>query len=1789
MKCININNKEYKDLLKDSGLKSLILQFKISKWQEETGLDRFPSKDEIMSFNEVSYNLKAVDILSSDKALEVFKKGKKNGWDLNKILTELQIPKAQKQIILDKNISDREEIITSLLAENSFVVEVNTAKKGEQRYDEVQNRIIQNEDSDKPSNYYQQLTVPGGTNYTENEISTPDIIPNIKGHAQFSTDNGIGWFRSDDKVSNFKESYKGELNNVPSDILEEQGYLSTKTRRILEVQSDLFQKGRDKKDLIEVKGEKDIYYKHEDTGKIVNGQDLIDNYSDEERIKYIKTDSKAASNQFLQLLNKKGNWDNFFIQSIVQDSVKKGYEKVLFPTGDTAAKVEGHQTIEEFIVEKENRIEKLEQQNDDYFSNEYDIIQDSLPDEITESSYIKSRLKSVNQEIEQLQDEIDSVQEQGFEALAPIHTFYQSKVTNILNKLYKVNKITDEHGNTWNEVDLSQHKVNEPIILKKVADLIDENAADIFISEDINDESKSNTSSITKNILFNGKMGKFTAQEILNNIKNNLDLLEGDTKVLESIISYLGKSKSKVRFAYKDELNGAVMAYDASTNTIIIDRDNFDKYNSRYIIESFLHEALHSVTVHSLLNPHHSIDNKIFSDFMNKSFQYYKNLSKEKDRYGFENVSEFVAEVFTNPSFANHIKSLDKLKNIKKGFFAKLIIKLRSILGLNPSYDKVIKSIIKTASTSENQITMNSRLFNKETEGNPFIETDTPLQKYDRIIDKINEGLKTNIRSLQHKAKITRHSDEDKADAIDNYVETLTMTLDLINEKKDVDKILTINTFAKSLNASLRNINKKISQIDYDNHSDAKYTYDTYLKYLTTFDSISELKKLLNELEQNQDESIITKEELQNIKSIINNASSNYQTLENKMSVVAKGIVFNMINDIKYHPEIETIHINRLNKEHKESKIIKDRNSWVIDMMNNRDKELIEKDVNDKSKSLIESALFDLYPIDTALTSPINISAPMIQIINQMFFEIDNERYSVESRKDNEFKRLFEKLVKEKGTNNITELYKNILVKDSSGKYYLKGEHDIKFLYEVQHKLDNIRKKFNEESDKIREELKIISDIKGFSSTEYSLKSKELSKLTDKFNTSTDKLISENTHEEGGKKVINNSWKYNDTLTPVEKEVLNFFIELSEENNKYFYGSDNLIKYSFGAKFYELPKITKSTVERVWTKNEKGIRGYFNDLNAESKNIRPDDFGYVEANTNLKGEKINKLRAHYRGNIENNNQSLDLMTIMRLDYKNANAHNIRREREGDFNLLLDVVKSGKFYERKGTRHIIRKQDGKLNEIDGSASNTIKFMSSMIETKLYDILNHTGSKFGKRDANKIAGFITNASSFLTLSLNVASGTANVVNSNAQLFLLSFIKGKHIKAKSIAKANKIYFSTIGSSMRDITNPIDRSFVNQINEMFNTNGKFNLSDGNFMQSDIIKKTLTTKSLQIFQDSGEHWMQSVITMSTLDGIKVMNEEHNYIDKKGNVVKTESEAASLLEMMSLNKQNGLLEIDKKVSYTTHNKLTSFEDGGKSKIDMLIDKMLKDTIGNYKEMDQPELSKHWYGKLFLQFRKYFVSMGQARLRGIEHSNINKEDMTDEHKRYSYALQDYNEGTYTTTLRFILSAIKAKKLEVLSANWNELSLTEKLNIKKSITELVMTGILLPLLAKFSAALASDDDNEYLFFLAYQLQRLTTELSAYRSVSEMFKMLRSPLPSARLLETTGTIVSNVLIPVSLDIDKNNNINIDFTLNNEDSEGNNKFIKMLNKNNPFYKMLNRNYQDLHTFQTSTWGTGL
>lgn len=278
--CPNINTPEAKALINKLGL----LGFYKAYIQNNFNI---PSMESIEAIpNMVDGLPKVVGIFNKNQS-------KLNQWFNNKAVTkdvfwkkfqELGVPKDQLELLKNTEGESLDEIILNFISNYSYTVEINTAKTSKQLGSHYVRDLSQDEFEDRKgwgvfhritgeelgvystekdaweaahdsnnivqenAQHYSSLTVPGGTNYSEQEIAIPVITPSIKGHAQFATDNGIGWFRSDDKAAN-KELIEGGIGDdgFPTGVGFNNEYRysgSTKTRRILEIQSDWGQKQR---------------------------------------------------------------------------------------------------------------------------------------------------------------------------------------------------------------------------------------------------------------------------------------------------------------------------------------------------------------------------------------------------------------------------------------------------------------------------------------------------------------------------------------------------------------------------------------------------------------------------------------------------------------------------------------------------------------------------------------------------------------------------------------------------------------------------------------------------------------------------------------------------------------------------------------------------------------------------------------------------------------------------------------------------------------------------------------------------------------------------------------------------------------------------------------------------------------------------------------------------------------------------------------------------------------------------------------------------------------------------------------------------------------------------------------------------------------------------------------------------------------------------------------------------------------------------------------------------------
>ena len=122
--CPNVNLDEWKILVQSRG--SDLAYYLWDKY--EGNIPESESRSEI-----VKAGLKATSILQSDKATLLFNTLNKNKvtgltfW--NKVQNDLAIPKEQIEILKGLNTTNREDLITSLLANYTYTVEIQTAKE----------------------------------------------------------------------------------------------------------------------------------------------------------------------------------------------------------------------------------------------------------------------------------------------------------------------------------------------------------------------------------------------------------------------------------------------------------------------------------------------------------------------------------------------------------------------------------------------------------------------------------------------------------------------------------------------------------------------------------------------------------------------------------------------------------------------------------------------------------------------------------------------------------------------------------------------------------------------------------------------------------------------------------------------------------------------------------------------------------------------------------------------------------------------------------------------------------------------------------------------------------------------------------------------------------------------------------------------------------------------------------------------------------------------------------------------------------------------------------------------------------------------------------------------------------------------------------------------------------------------------------------------------------------------------------------------------------------------------
>lgn len=626
----------------------------------------------------------------------------------------------------------------------------------------------------------------------------------------------------------------------------------------------------------------------------------------------------------------------------------------------------------------------------------------------------------------------------------------------------------------------------------------------------------------------------------------------------------------------------------------------------------------------------------------------------------------------------------------------------------------------------------------------------------------------------------------------------------------------------------------------------------------------------------------------------------------------------------------------------------------------------------------------------------------------------------------------------------------------------------------------------------------------------------------------------------------------------VASKMYDKLVELIEESDAGLPEWAKLKTVKKGVVYYNLPSVTKKGITEII--GEQGVMGYVSSQlerfkkgkddeglygsdkedgttgseNADEVEIAADPMKRIlQVVANERGEQKQGVPINLRFAIKDEEQSFDLPSIFLLNQ--YMAHNFRNKSDviADLELMRDFLQKRDVQETSGTffrgiKHLTDRFADRDKTADeaatpivkkGVSSNSFAAFQSMLEDRAYGLSSRSGYQ-----VNKIVGWLTSYTGNVMLIGNYLSAGANLLMGEATNWL-GALGGRFYSSSDLARASWKYAQDIPTMVGDFGARTFKSKTNLLMERFNAVGDWGAVANRFVDDTRFKQLFKAGTLHAMSNSVEHTIQNTLMYAILNNIKVIGKDGKYLTATGTTDNI-NEAMSLDEAYKI--ENGRLVLDERVEFTTDNEV-SIKDDPRS-VEFLLSRKMRDLNaylqGQYSAQKRSEIQRSWYGVLIMALRKWMPRGYAYRMRGVDNIAIGFNEMTEDDRFHSRALDGYMEGYYTTAGRFIIelirdfkdmmmsqTSIEGKKSlrKIAGENWTDLTDWQQSNVIRTVYEMGMVVATMAF-AYAMKGLGDDEKDEaakkMYFGLAFYSLRLSRELSTFINPLELANTLRTP---------------------------------------------------------------------------------
>ena len=577
------------------------------------------------------------------------------------------------------------------------------------------------------------------------------------------------------------------------------------------------------------------------------------------------------------------------------------------------------------------------------------------------------------------------------------------------------------------------------------------------------------------------------------------------------------------------------------------------------------------------------------------------------------------------------------------------------------------------------------------------------------------------------------------------------------------------------------------------------------------------------------------------------------------------------------------------------------------------------------------------------------------------------------------------------------------------------------------------------------------------------------------------------------------------------REFYDVFMEVYKEHQAKL-GRRPMVQNSWDNFSYMAPAILKDAIDSFKEKKFKeGAQNAIGDVFAQ--NETDTEFGeLIDAN----GEKLRVIPKYFTNTVEESKISRDIVNSLVKFVDMANRYEATAKMAGVVNVMHDSIRDRAVKELSATGiPIVDKTAQRLGfgiekEGLGKDSRDFEHLKNFIDNVIY------GESMRKQETDRILGLSKTKLYGKAASLTALSRLGfNGLQATNQLIIDSISNGSegwarqfydkesHFRAQRIVNLG---LSDLGTSVGEGISPkfVKQSKLNQMAEMFDVFQEMGRTED--VTGSAVRKATNLNSVFILQRIPE-WQTTMTKM-----VALALEQKGFKDKNGNIIKNkEGEEANLWD---------ILEKDSKGQLKVRSDVANFGNKEMGMFSAKVSGMIKRTNQLKGSFDKTLIERQGALSLVALFRKFMNPAYRKRFghrSGGYHIDVELGDIT--------------EGYYTTYYNAITAMMRGFKndpiesLKLLvgkSKNQNEL---QRQNIRRLLHEqfyITMTGMIAMIL---NGMMDDDDeyDNWYTHMAIYQMNRLQTELKAFRSVNEFGRIIESPTAAANLVKDASQLIT------------------------------------------------------------------